>query len=758
MGYLLTSTILRKVSETLPLLPFPFKHGRLLLGKEKFHKSQHFGYSNDISTLLGEEKPGIGGEPLHGQNLKPKFSVFPKGVGSEAPSWVAFDKQVLSFDAYFEEEVHQSREENYRIRPCKIYFYLEDDTIQIVEPQVKNSGMPQGTIIRRHRIPLPAPNDEQFYTVDHFNINKDIVVYSKIYTIVNCDEFTRNFLRKLGVRVNPPGSVPSDSYITTRKKMEEMQPLRPYERMDTLKQFLEYDRQVLRFYCLWDDTASLFGDPRELVLHYYLADDTVELLENIPANSGRDTTPVFLHRGKLPKRGVQSLPLPGQVTARTVLNVFGPMGHGGRYILDNIKTGALQKEFYKDWDLTLGAAINIWGRKIILCDCDEFTKNYYRTKHGIEDFTPIQYKDPPLPKREKEIPPYNGFGSEEDSLCSCMTLLPKPPQRDFNKFMEKDSNGLESNVLRFVARLVTDNPIDKERKFIVSFFLSDDSVSVFEPPERNSGITGGKFLERSRVKKPGQQLYKSEFSEYFKAEDLFVGARVNFNGFIFILVDADEYVFNYMEKNANEFPMSDISVITSKLKRLGETKSREIKQLFAANDPAGTSIMPYEIFRNLLADISEKNLTEHEIMTIGRYYSTREKPDIDLEFLTAVAQEQLKRKTFENFSKLNDVFVYNDQARSGLLPFQKARTICKAFRIPLEDDLLHVLLEKYTENDDHVNYIKLVAGLNWKENQIPAQKTTPIKYDPDWSGQATTNAVNNINASLVLDDLFGIQK
>lgn len=35
--------------------------------------------------------------------------------------------------------------------------------------------------------------------------------------------------------------------------VESMQPLRPYEKEDTLKQFLQFDRNVLRFYCLWDD-------------------------------------------------------------------------------------------------------------------------------------------------------------------------------------------------------------------------------------------------------------------------------------------------------------------------------------------------------------------------------------------------------------------------------------------------------------------------------------------------------------------------
>ena len=58
-----------------------------------------------------------------------------------------------------------------------------------------------------------------------------------------------------------------------------MQPLRPYEKHDTLKQFLDHDRHVLRFFCYWDDSDSMFGDPRQMVLHYFLADDTIEIRE-----------------------------------------------------------------------------------------------------------------------------------------------------------------------------------------------------------------------------------------------------------------------------------------------------------------------------------------------------------------------------------------------------------------------------------------------------------------------------------------------
>ena len=64
------------------------------------------------------------------------------------------------------------------------------------------------------------------------------------------------------------------------------------------------------------------------------------------------------------------------------------------------------------------------------------------TRHNMTylcaaEMTPIKYRGDAAAKREREVPPYNGFGSEEDSLCSCMALLPKPPKRDFIKFMEK---------------------------------------------------------------------------------------------------------------------------------------------------------------------------------------------------------------------------------------------------------------------------------------------------------------------------------
>ena len=102
-------------------------------------------------------------------------------------------------------------------------------------------------------------------------------------------------------------------------------------------------------------------------------------------------------------------------------------------------------------------------------------------------------------------------------------------------------DGMASHVLRFVAVMDTNYSVDMSRRFIVSFYLSDDTIAVFEPPQRNSGVLGGKYLERGRVKLPGQEIFKSELTKYYTASDFYVGAKLMFNDITFIIVGADEY-------------------------------------------------------------------------------------------------------------------------------------------------------------------------------------------------------------------------
>ena len=70
-------------------------------------------------------------------------------------------------------------------------------------------------------------------------------------------------------------------------------------------------QQVLRFYAVWDDRQMLSGDRRPYVVHYYLEDDTMEVLETLhDHNSGRDQFPKFLRRARLLKVGTPHTGLP----------------------------------------------------------------------------------------------------------------------------------------------------------------------------------------------------------------------------------------------------------------------------------------------------------------------------------------------------------------------------------------------------------------------------------------------------------------
>lgn len=71
------------------------------------------------------------------------------------------------------------------------------------------------------------------------------------------------------------------------------------------KQFLENDRKVLKFF------AEFSGEPH--IVHYFLADDTIEVREVSLPNSGKDPFPVAFRRQKLPKSF--ALNQPGQTYA-----------------------------------------------------------------------------------------------------------------------------------------------------------------------------------------------------------------------------------------------------------------------------------------------------------------------------------------------------------------------------------------------------------------------------------------------------------
>ncbi|XP_003385995.1 PREDICTED: EF-hand domain-containing protein 1-like [Amphimedon queenslandica] len=292
----------------------PFLPGNTFTDKTrtKYHRSHTLAYKNGYS-IPSRPTVGIGGTRIpYNQlseadldelsNMHPSLTYGNSSTSAVpmvefVPAHVSFDKKVLNFDAYFKQTVHESPDEYYRVRYVKVYYYLEDDSISVVEPPKENSGIPQGKLIKRHQIPCNDLGDCWHWK--KLNLGIDVAFYGKIFHIYNCDDWTGEFLKSEGIELNPPEQPPADPYTQTRLKPPHT--FHTPSDFDKLRQFIELDRKVLRFYCVWDDRDNMFGEIRPYILHYYLVDDTVEVCEVHEPNDGRDPFPVLLCRQRLPK-------------------------------------------------------------------------------------------------------------------------------------------------------------------------------------------------------------------------------------------------------------------------------------------------------------------------------------------------------------------------------------------------------------------------------------------------------------------------
>lgn len=165
---------------------------------------------------------------------------------------------------------------------------------------------------------------------------------------------------------------------------------------------------------------------------------------------------------------------------------------------------------------------------------------------------------PSTRQRERILPPYNGWGSYEDSEGNCISVEPKAPQADFKKFIQ-----LDRYILRFGAKLLSTIKENCERMFIISYYLSDDTIQIFEVAARNSGFLGGEFLKRTRIPLPGQQKFTSRRPQYYQPYNFYIGATVSLKDHIFHVVSADEYTLIYMEHHPQEVGYKNIENIYS---------------------------------------------------------------------------------------------------------------------------------------------------------------------------------------------------
>jgi Ca2+-binding EF-hand superfamily protein len=422
-------------------------------------------------------------------------------AGSVLPRWVKMDREVLRWYCYSKESVPESAYETFRIRKFILYYYLVDGTIRINEPKVKNSGLPGGDVYKRSAM---LKRNGTPYGPEDFTTGAEFEICARVYRIVDCDAQTmKHFTKKLGMEFGYPEQYPTDPFVESQKFSDEARMKNPklsrritneallggrpgligYRVTRDLENWMKNDGKQLKFECVWDDTDRYNGKSYKFQMVYYLEDDTIQIVRP-SEKAGGNVFPVLVKRCRIPKDFTKRNEIPDN-----------PLGRN-------------QKKYYVAEDLKCGQFVNIFGRNLMICRVNASTFEWYKARGINQHAVDVEKADSRIIKHI--IPPYNGWGSEADSLTSCMHLVPKPVKRDMLRFLES-----QGETLRFKAKLNDPKtPADGERRFVFTFYLEDLTVAIFEPAVANSGVIGGKYLERGEYKRSIREKTAEELNPF----------------------------------------------------------------------------------------------------------------------------------------------------------------------------------------------------------------------------------------------------
>lgn len=475
-----------------------------------------------IATIANMEGKNIPGVQLEQKIADPSFQRFARTSTNIGSNLQNVDlEEILCLNGFYREAISESQVENERIRLVKVKYFRKDGTIEISEPKQENSGLPQGIFLNRASVRREdgSPMDES-----DLKIGQTVTIYGKTFLLYACDEFTRNWYADHGIDQAPNQAAPevldrvdykarqwAGKVMFPAKTFMEASLGKHYHDSKGFEKFLSHDQDSLRFALAWDNTNTLFGDHLSFSMNYFLANDTVSIIQSKVANSGMEFFPRLLQRERLLKDCTQYL----ELHKREVGQHHGP--------------GAIWR-----WhEFRVGMTLDIFGRKMKITAIDPKTRAFYE-QNGIQQPENEFMYGIKAERPELQPPPYTGYGDKADSDLNWKRLLPVQPKKDYNRFIGKDGM-----VLRYTAKLITDNPDDSMRRFVITYFLNDETMRVYEPPIRNSGIVGGRFLMK-------RKYLRDDGEEFVQPMDLQPGSTIILNKFEFELVSADQFTADYL--------------------------------------------------------------------------------------------------------------------------------------------------------------------------------------------------------------------
>jgi len=220
--------------------------------------------------------------------------------------------------------------------------------------------------------------------------------------------------------------------------------------------------------------------------------------------------------------------------------------------------------------------------------------------------------------------PGDGFlpiGSNEDSLGTVFGM-PKP-KKDLKKLQRN-----HGRMIRCKTVLLSDDEIDSSREFLLTFYLEDDTIAMYEDVGRNSGIWGGNYLKRGRYLNTlphGYEglndPYKDNTPRYIIAQDIYFGNILAFNGKEFQIIEMDSMSLQYCENSPQDFPFMDTFQIIGNLLNVVTNRKLDLRPAFRSRDVTKVGYFDFNTFIEALDAFQlTKGLNDQQTLTLMRRF------------------------------------------------------------------------------------------------------------------------------------------
>ncbi|CDJ29919.1 uncharacterized protein EMH_0005080 [Eimeria mitis] len=352
----------------------------------------------------------------------------------------------------------------------------KDDTVEIVEPKIDNSGMNSGSLIKRHRFPIVGEPDKLVSPAD-LRVGSTFTAYGKTFAITGCDAFTREWYRVSGM-IQPsncttefPGSTGRSYHRMQNEHRTEKVALNSDKQcIDEFYERVESPEPVCRFRAYFDDNFTNLLERRMYTILYFPRDETLEVRENLPPIGGNRFT-IFISRRKMLKGNVLSVgpsyPCPPEAA------------------------------YFKLLDFKVGSVVTIADRDFFIYAADPFTMSYFKDTLGIQLQEPIKI---------------DTFEVEDQPFTSAKL---RDHGNDNPKCSKGDRKGGPLLIKATIADMICPDAFGREVDIL--FYPEDKYVSVFEPKVHGQSKTAGEKLLQKSI------YFNEDAGRPFEACDFVVG-------------------------------------------------------------------------------------------------------------------------------------------------------------------------------------------------------------------------------------------